>query len=62
MTTLETLAVVEEVKVDPQLNNSEALPFFYSVPCAGVRYYTYDFRPALQKRIEGWGADDEEET
>ena len=34
----------------------DAAPMFYWVPCAGVKYYTFDSREALQQRIDRWAA------
>lgn len=32
----------------------DSAPMFYSVPCAGVRHYTFDYRPALRRMVERW--------
>ncbi len=34
-------------------------PMFYSVPFAGVKYYTFDYRPALRKMVERWDREQE---
>ena len=57
MVTLETLVQPEQLAPDTEITIAELVPFFYSVPCAGVKYYTYDDRPALKKRIEHWAKD-----
>ncbi len=59
MVTLEIPVKVAEV--EPDLDNAGVAPLFYWVPCPGVRYYTYDYRPALEKRIRHWAKDAERE-
>jgi hypothetical protein len=34
----------------------------YQVPCAGVRYYTFDSRPLLSSRMKRWSQKPEEPT
>ena len=46
MVTLETQVKTEEVQLEKDVDNPEVTPLFYWVPCAGVRYYTYDYRPS----------------
>ncbi len=52
---------VEEVELDAKKDHPEVAPLFYNVPCAGVRYYTFDCRPALKKRISRWAEEDQSE-
>ncbi len=61
MLTLEIPVKVAEAESDADLNNTEVAPWFYWVPCPGVRYYTYDYRPALEKRIRHWAKNAEGE-
>ena len=61
MVTLETPVKVTEAEPDADLDNTEVAPLFYWVPCPGVRYYTYDYRPALEKRTRHWAKDPERE-
>ena len=49
MVTLETQAKTEEIQLEKDTDNPEITPLYYGIPCAGVRYYTYDYRPAMQK-------------
>ena len=39
----------------------ESAPMFYSVPCAGVKCYTFDYRPALRKMVERWEREHEDQ-
>ncbi len=32
----------------------DSAPMFYSVPCPGVKHYTFDYRPALRRMVERW--------
>ncbi len=59
MVILERPVKVEAVGIDADLDHSEAAPFFYSVPCAGVKYYTFDYRRALRMRISRWAHEDQ---
>ncbi|MFQ6028629.1 MAG: hypothetical protein ACE5Q6_14175 [Dehalococcoidia bacterium] len=54
--------MTEIVERDADLHDAEVTPLFYSVPCAGVRYYTYDFQAALQEKIRRWTSDSEEKS
>ena len=61
MVTLEIPVKVAEVEPDLDQDNAGVAPLFYWVPCPGVRYYTYDYRPPLEKRIRHWAKDAERE-
>ena len=61
MVILERAIKVVEVEIDADLDHPDVLPFFYSVPCAGVKYYTFDYRRALQMRISRWAEEDQPE-
>jgi hypothetical protein len=55
---VETLVQPEQLAPDTEVVTiPELVPFFYWVPCAGVKCYTFDYRPALKKRIEHWAKD-----
>lgn len=62
MAALEIPVMVAEAELDGDLVKTEVAPLFYWVPCPGVRYYTYDYRPALEKRIRHWAKDAEGKT
>ncbi len=32
----------------------DGAPMFYSMPCAGVKQYTFDYRPALRRIVKRW--------
>ena len=57
----ETLEQPEQLAPETKITIPELVPFFYWVPCPGVKCYTYDYRPALKKRIEHWAKDAERE-
>lgn len=61
MVIVDPAAKAEEVEIDADLGHPEVVPFFYSVPCAGVKYYTYDYRRAQQMRISRWAEEDRPE-
>ena len=54
MVTLVIPARARDVATDPETRIPEVAPFFYWVPSPGVRCYTYDYRPALKKRMSNW--------
>jgi hypothetical protein len=60
MVTLETQVKIKETQPGKDTVPTEEIPLFYSVPRAGVRYYTYDYRPALRKMAARWSPDPEE--
>ena len=47
-------AKVTEVDLATGPDNPEVAPLFYWIPCPGVRYYTCDYQPALQKMTARW--------
>ncbi len=54
MAALEFPVMVAEAELDADPVDTEVAPLFYWVPGPGVRYYTYEYRPALEKRIGHW--------
>jgi hypothetical protein len=54
MISIATQGDTEEVGLKNNFEGPEVSPFFYWVPCAGVKYYTYDYQPALQRRMARW--------
>ena len=61
MVIVESAVKVAEVEIDADLGHPEVVPFFYSVPWAGVKYYTFDYRRALQMRVLRRAEDDQRE-
>ncbi len=62
MATLKMPVIVEEIELDPNPDHTEDAPLFYGIPYTGVRYYTYDYRPALKRRLSHWEVDIEEDS
>ena len=62
MAALEIPVMVAEAELDGDLVKTEVARLLYWVPCPGVRYYTYDYRPALEERIRHWAKDAEGKT
>ena len=56
MVRLQSPVVVKEVELDASPEHPDAAPMFYCVPSPGVKCYTFEYREALQKRIERWAA------
>ncbi len=60
---------VSELQKENQARGHEARgpmpdysPMFFSIPCPGVRYYTFDYRPALRKMVQRWEREQEVPT
>ena len=60
MTVLNTLPNTEHLDFKKEAASQDVDPFFYQVPCAGVRYYTYDYRPALRHMAARWAEEERE--
>ena len=58
MTLLNTLPNTEHLDLKKEAGSRDVDPFFYQVPSAGVRYYTYDYRPALRHMAARWAEED----
>ena len=54
MVTLVARGKTEAVGLENNLEGPEVSPFFYWIPCAGVKYYTYDYQPALPRTMTQW--------
>ena len=54
MAALEIPIKVAQAEPDLGLDNTQVAALFFWVPCPGVRYYTYDYRPAFERRIRHW--------
>ena len=50
------------VSREPRGFTPDTDPLFYTVPCAGVKYYTFDYRPALRKMAQRWDREREVPT
>ena len=61
MTVLNTLPNTGHLDFTKETASRDVDPLFYWVPCAGVRYYTFDYRPALRHMAARW-ADEAEAT
>lgn len=42
----ELAGIIEEAESSARWTGNEVAPWFYFVPCAGVRYYSYRERPS----------------
>lgn len=61
MTVLNTLTNTEHLDFKQETASRDVDPIFYWVPCAGVRYYTFDYRPALRHMAARWAEEAEED-
>jgi len=57
-----TLVLAEEdqevaVEFDSGISQIEVAQWHYHVPCAGVRYYTYDQQASPVEEIDPWALD-----
>ena len=57
---VEDLALVEEFEEterDLELDQIETASWSYRMPCAGVRYYSYQQDPSPEEQIDPWAID-----
>jgi hypothetical protein len=58
MVTLVSAEEVHEVEVEPEISPVETMQWHYHVPCAGVRYYSFEpARPPVEES-DPWALDE----
>jgi len=58
MTTLASPEEVMEVEVELEIGQTEVAQWHYFVPCAGVRYYSYEQALSPVEETEPWALDE----
>ena len=58
MLTLVSAEVVQELEVAPKIDQVETLLWHYYVPCAGVRYYSFEPILSTVEESDPWALDE----